>query len=435
MRGGELTSSDIPMTDGEEAFPPTGTAGEGRPSAACVLVSISNLDAIKQVWGASAAEAVQTKVGGHLAAIEKVHRSFLQLDQMDGGTWAIWPRLGQFPDAFVPLVRPALADLLLQPIAVEGDCVVPALDITKVIASWATSERGSIYQESRSASASMPAHGYVWQFPKHINTYRDQTRAAVALLADLHVGYLGWGARTVTTSNGSGWPLYQSVRRYRIGAQGEYECVNHQLGALARLGLIRAYDVETIDWALTRLRNDPDLQLGVSISAQSLVEDVWWDDLFQKVRSEPHLGQRLVIEVECADPLPDLAAAVSLREKMRLSRIRLVLNNFGSSSADIPALFNLRPNMINISSALINKAVGDGHWFAITSSIIELIMNVTKGIIIDENCSNLSFEQTYHGNAFMLRRGQVSAVRRSSMLGTTYPQATKASPSSGASNE
>lgn len=430
-RGVKLTSSDIPMAEGGGLFPSGGAESEPRPNATCVLVAIKNLAEIGQAWGVDAAEAVRDHVDRELAAIEKVHQSFLQVDQMESGNWAIWPRLGQFPDAFVPLVRPALMDLLLQPVVVKGECLVPVLDVTKVTRRWATSQPQTTHTFPTSASDLMPAMGYVWQFPKHINAYRDQTRAAVALIADLQIGYLGWGARTVTTSNGSGWPLYQSVRRYRIGANGEYEGIDREVRSLARLGLIRSYDVETITWALTKLRADPDLQLGVSISAQSLIQDVWWDDLFQKVKSEPHLGQRLVIELECDDPLPDLAMATSVREKMRLGRIRLSLNNFGLNSTDLPALFHLRPDMVNISQILINKSGADDRWRGATGSLIELIANITKGIIVDDISSPLNLEEIFGGNAFFQRRGEVSSVRRSSVLGANYSQARNASPSKG----
>lgn len=379
--------------------------------ATCLLLTIQNLNEIAFAYGESKAQAVFEAVGREIVSLERRHGTSVLVDHMDGGVWAFWPRTDQSHDAFDDLIGVGFMDLMLRPLVINGECIVPVVEVQRGPRFLEKPVASMSDQPSRFASLLVPTIGFVWQFPEDAETYQATMRSAVALIADLEMGNLVWGARVVMPGVDGSPPLYHSCRRYRINSDGEYEALDSQISSLIRLGLIRAYDVLSLNWALLRLRNDPDLRLGILISGQSLRPGVWWDQLIETLRTEPGLGERLFIEIGTQGPLPNIAHAVNICERLKSHGVGIVIEGDEQSNIGLSDIMAIKPKLIALPSMFMRLSFNKQSWLSSANMLNLFFKTIAENTIIDELMDEDGFKYLDGGAPSLIRRQQVSSIR------------------------
>ncbi|CAJ0809809.1 hypothetical protein LMG19083_05029 [Ralstonia psammae] len=120
---------------------------------------------------------------------------------------------------------------------------------------------------------------------------------------------------------------HQCLLRVRLDDGCEQLFPNSVIPSLERLGLMRCLDRYVMRRALSLLDEFEDLSLGVSISGQSSLDDVWWAWVFAELADTPHIAQRLVIELTDAQVYP--VAGRQFCRRMRQLGCRIAIKGEG----------------------------------------------------------------------------------------------------------
>lgn len=190
--------------------------------------------------------------------------------------------------------------------------------------------------------------------------YRADMALAVQLFDDLARGDLVFAWQPIRNADASGEELYDECLLRSVGHEGAIDSAGDAIAALERLGLMRALDRHVMDRAIDELQATPQRRLGVNISAQSLVNDQWWQSVLNRLESLPSVARRLFVEITEASPLPSFGEAVEFCAILRRLGCRIVLDDFGTGHAAFRSILTLSPDIVKIDRYFIaQSAKGD----------------------------------------------------------------------------
>lgn len=130
--------------------------------------------------------------------------------------------------------------------------------------------------------------------------------------------------------------------------------------ALERLGLMRCLDRYVVRSVLKSLEDHPDVRLGVNISAQSAIDDVWWGSTFAELMARPEVARRLVVEIT---ETARLHAGSGRRFCHYLQRLgcQVAIDDFGAGFAKDSMQEVQMPDVIKIDRAILRRTQERGQ--------------------------------------------------------------------------
>lgn len=151
--------------------------------------------------------------------------------------------------------------------------------------------------------------------------------------------------------------LYWEGCLRHIDRDGQVSSLEGALGALERLGFIRLLDHRVVALALDELDRQPsDVTIGVNISAQSTALDYLWEETVQRLRQEPWLARRLVVEITETSAIPNMSEAVRFVDRLRSLGCRIAIDDFGTGYASIRNVMALSPDFVKIDRFFLHYA-------------------------------------------------------------------------------
>ncbi|AYR23376.1 EAL domain-containing protein [Herbaspirillum rubrisubalbicans] len=139
-----------------------------------------------------------------------------------------------------------------------------------------------------------------------------------------------------------------------LSATGERLLPGEFIPALERLGLMRCLDRYVVRSVFKTLEQHPDIRLGVNISAQSAINDVWWRSTFADLMSRPDIARRLVVEIT---ETAKLKAGTGRRFSQYLQRLgcQVAIDDFGAGFAKEAAREVQVPDVIKIDRGILRR--------------------------------------------------------------------------------
>src|SRR5262249_25228497 len=106
-------------------------------------------------------------------------------------------------------------------------------------------------------------------------------------------------------------------------------CPGHFIPSLERLGMMQCLDRHVVTRVFELLKMHTNVHLGVNISAQSAVEDEWWESTLLDLATMPDVAQRLVIEITETAPL-HAATGHAFVKRLRKLGCCVAIDDFGA---------------------------------------------------------------------------------------------------------
>lgn len=166
--------------------------------------------------------------------------------------------------------------------------------------------------------------------------------------------------------------------------------------ALERLGLVATLDRHLVDHALDLLEADPDVALGVQISAQSVSACARWGDVFRRLTGSRTVARRLTIAITETACFPDFAEAVQFVSRLQAFGCAVAIDNFGLGYTSIRELLALAPDMVCIDPFFVRYGSGAvpeggalGHLAGLAGVLASTV--IVKGVA-NERQSRLALE-------------------------------------------
>lgn len=213
--------------------------------------------------------------------------------------------------------------------------------------------------------------------------YRRDMAAAARLLNDLAADELRFAYQPIRMAGRLESLLYSECL-LRVPQFGE---VVRQTGleivAMERLGLVRALDNHMLWRAIDRLRADPELRLGVNISAQSACIDGWWAGLEYRLKAERQLAQRLTIEITETSSIPSIPAATAFTDRMKALGCKIALDDFGAGRDAIRNLYALRPDIVKVDAFFLRQARHSAKGQAALKSLVGFARAIGGAVVVE----------------------------------------------------
>lgn len=257
---------------------------------------------------------------------------------------------------------------------------------------------------SHSHPATLAAWHKVWA-----KTYRDDMSLAVRMLDDLQQGLLALAFQPVhhLGEQHQNKHFYEeALIRHLHGA--DYS-LPEAIAALERLGLISRLDRSVLGSVVALLNNKSSLCLGANLSAGSLQDDLWWQDLFSYLDSRPDVAQRLILEVTETGSIAHKPTALRLIAQLQNLGVRIALDDTGSGNSTLAFVVQTHADIIKIDRSILLRARSPGQPAHLLRNLVNVCADYSPYVIIEgvEDEADLKFvrHSGAHGvQGFLLAR-------------------------------
>ena len=169
----------------------------------------------------------------------------------------------------------------------------------------------------------------------------------------------------------------------RVLDGGHQKSAGPAIAALERLGLVDVIDQYVVTRVIEELRRDPDVCLGVNISAHSARPGGWWVDFEDQLRKQPDVARRLVVEITETASFPDIGQASIFTCRLRKLGVRIALDDFGVGHASLRSLLAIQPDIIKIDAFFMRLAAGSDRGRKGLAHLIGLAASFVPDVIVE----------------------------------------------------
>ena len=337
-----------------EAVDRTIAAAMRRPEAAAFLaLGVDNMTAINKEFGRGAADTVLIEVGRRLDDCLRVSDL---VGRLGGDRYGVL--LPHCPDEYVPIAAEKILQAVRSaPIVTERGPVAATVSIGA--ASFC--DRGSTSYEviTRAEAALSDAKRTGRNCHVHYRSSDDQRErerrgAAIgdAVQAALRQDRVTFAFQPVVSATTGEVDYYECLLRLR-DADGGVLAAGEFIQEIERFGYIRLIDRYILDKVLTVAASHPGVTFGFNISALTTADRTWLRSLTARLRANPDLARRLVVEITETAALYDIEESARFVNALRRAGCRVALDDFGAGHTSLQHLQSLAVDMVKIDSSFI----------------------------------------------------------------------------------
>jgi diguanylate cyclase (GGDEF)-like protein len=345
-----------------EAVDRTISEGMRRPGAAAFMaLGVDNMRAINDRFGRPAADTVLIEIGRRLDECLRVSDL---VGRLGGDHYGIL--LPLCADEYVPIAAEKILEAVRSiPFATERG----AISATASVGAASFCDRGSTSYEviTRAEAALVDAKRIGGNCHVHYRSSEDQRErerrcASIgdAVRAALRQDRVTFAFQPVVSATTGEVDYYECLLRLR-DAGGEFLAAGDFIQEVERFGYIRLIDRYILDQVLVEAARHPDVTLGFNISALTTADRSWLRSLTARLRTNPGLARRLVIEITETAALYDIEESARFVSALRRAGCRVALDDFGAGHTSLQHLQSLDVDMVKIDGAFIRDIAINGE--------------------------------------------------------------------------
>jgi diguanylate cyclase (GGDEF)-like protein len=329
--------------------------------AAFLAIGVDNMNAINETLGRTAADTVLIEIGRRLDDCLRVSDL---IGRLGGDRFGIV--LPQCPDEHVPVAAEKILQAVRSvPIVTERGPV----DATVSIGVASFCDRGSTSYEviKRAEAALADAKRVGRNCHVHFRTTEDQRerqrrRAAIgdAVQAALRQNRVSFAFQPVVSAATGEVNYYECLLRVR-DAGGDMLAAGEFIQEIEQFGHIRFIDRHILDMAVATAAAHPGITLGFNISALTTADRPWLRSLTSRLRTQPELARRLVVEITETAALYDIEESARFVSALRRAGCRVALDDFGAGHTSLQHLQSLSVDMVKIDRSFIHDITTNGE--------------------------------------------------------------------------
>jgi diguanylate cyclase (GGDEF)-like protein len=325
-----------------------------RPGEAAFLaLGVDNMTAINERFGRAAADTVLIEIGRRLDTCLRVSDL---VGRLGGDRYGIL--LPNCPNEYVPVAaEKILAAMRVAPFAIGRGAVAATVSIG--IASFC--DRGSTSFEviTRAEAALADAKRIGRNCHVHYRSSEDQrdrerrsAEIGEAVQAALRQDRVMFAFQPVISATTGVVDYYECLLRLR-DANGGVMAAGEFIQEIERFGYIRLIDRYILDKVLVEAGRHPGVTFGFNISALTTADRPWLRSLIARLRANPGLAQRLVVEITETAALYDIEESARFVNTLRRAGCRVALDDFGAGHTSLQHLQSLSVDMVKIDRSFI----------------------------------------------------------------------------------
>jgi len=148
------------------------------------------------------------------------------------------------------------------------------------------------------------------------------------------------------------------------------------IAAVERLGDIPAIDRKTLEMAIATLERHPAISLSVNLSGLTVNNRAWLRILNARLRHEPALARRLVVEITETAAMRDIEESSRFIAQVRELGVRVALDDFGAGFTSFRHLKALAVDVVKIDSSFVAGVAGNAD----SQLFIQSMASVAHGL-------------------------------------------------------
>jgi EAL domain-containing protein (putative c-di-GMP-specific phosphodiesterase class I) len=146
----------------------------------------------------------------------------------------------------------------------------------------------------------------------------------------------------------------------------------HLVPVAEKLGLIRLIDRAVVQLALSALASYPAATLSINLSATTVRDPRWNEQILDALTSAPDLASRLTIEVTETAALADSPGTRAFLKSLHDAGCRIAIDDFGAGLTSYRNLKELPVSVIKLDGSLSRNLGRDGGNGIYVRSMVEL---------------------------------------------------------------
>ncbi|HTQ34999.1 MAG TPA: bifunctional diguanylate cyclase/phosphodiesterase [Stellaceae bacterium] len=342
------------LTRLREAVDRTISEATRRPgSAAFLVLGIDKMAAINDRFGHAAGDTVLIELGRRL---DQCIRTSDLVGRLGGDSFGILLR--HCPDECVAIAaEKILAAVRSAPFHTEQGPIAATVSIGAA----SFFDRGSTSHEvmTRAEVALADAKRSGRNCHVHYRSSEDQRErerrcAAIgdAVQAALRQNRVTFAFQPVVSATTGDVDYYECLLRLR-DADGGALAAGEFIEEIERFGYIRLIDRYILEQVLVEAMRHPAVTFGLNISALTTADRTWLRALTARLRGNPDLARRLVIEITETAALHDIEESARFVNALRHAGCRVALDDFGVGHTSLKHLQDLALDMVKIDRSFI----------------------------------------------------------------------------------
>ncbi|CAJ0809793.1 Cyclic di-GMP phosphodiesterase PdeF [Ralstonia psammae] len=323
-----------------------------------LLIEVKNYAFLTRCYGTPFANAVEAEL---LERVGSLCGPRFTVKTLGGGKLGVvrLPTQAHTQEEAEACNEPAVQDVFVQGVLLglakwaERECGASSLALLNV--NWVTD---AALQQAAAASVEKQFSDSPWE---QAQSYADMEIAADVYKA-IGEDRLDLVFQPVFNTGDLNSILYnECLTRIRVGEGDETLSPGQFIPSLERLGVMRCLDRYVMRRAIALLEEHDDACLGVNISGQSAIDDVWWASIFAKLAETPSVAQRLTIEItETARIYP--GAGRQFCHRMHQLGCHIAIDDFGAGFAMENGLDLHAPDIIKIDASILKRGIRGGVY-------------------------------------------------------------------------
>ncbi|KVU08331.1 hypothetical protein WK60_22245 [Burkholderia ubonensis] len=175
--------------------------------------------------------------------------------------------------------------------------------------------------------------------------------------------------------------LYHVCFPRLLRSRGELLSPDTLMPSIERSGMARWFDRYGVRRVIRALRDQPDLILGVNISALSAVDDALWTSTLIDLQQSPDIAQRLVLEISENAPLR-LERARRFGNMLRQLGCAIAIDDFGAAYGVETNIGIDRPDIIKIDASFRRGFSADTNIRSRLAGMVRIASDMSPKVIV-----------------------------------------------------
>ena len=322
-------------------------------AAAFMAVGVDNMNAINETLGRAVADTVLIEIGRRL---DECLRFSDLIGRLGGDRFGIV--LPQCPDEHIATAAEKILEAMRSaPIFTERGPVAATVSIG--VASFC--DRGSTSYEvmTRAEAALADAKRIGRDCHVHFRVsedLREYERRCAAIGDAVHVALrqdrVTLAFQPIVSAATGEVNYYECLLRVR-DVHGDLLAAGEFIQEIERFGYIRLIDRHILGKVIAMAASHPHITLGFNISALTTADRPWLRSLTARLRGQPELARRLVVEITETAALYDIEESARFVRALRRTGCRVALDDFGAGHTSLQHLQSLEVDLVKIDRSFI----------------------------------------------------------------------------------
>jgi diguanylate cyclase (GGDEF)-like protein len=343
-----------------------------RSSCGFLLIGIDNLARLNEAYDFSVADEV---IGAIAKRLRSRMRGADQFGRYSGNKFGIVMKnctpddLAPAAERFLAAVRDDVVETSVGPIAVTvsiGGIAAPrhARSIQEIL---------SRAQEALSA-AKMKRQGSFQAYRPNVERdamRKENLRATDEIVAALNDRRILLAYEPVVGTTTRAPAFHECLMRIQR-ADGTLVSAGAVIPVAERLGLVRMIDHRVLGLVTDELAAVADFRASLNVSPASIGDADWWGMLDSRLRAQPGIAERIVLEITETAAIQDLGETTGFVRRAKDLGCRIAIDDFGAGYTSFRNLRKLGVDMIKIDGAFVQNLVRSEDDRAFVRTLVDL---------------------------------------------------------------